>query len=99
MSSHDSTAVPDVQAATARRRSPLTGGVLVALLGVYLIWGSTYLAIRVVVTNGIPPLLGMGVRFMIAGVLLGGVLRLRRGPGALRVTAAQVRAAAVVGTL
>jgi drug/metabolite transporter (DMT)-like permease len=99
MSSHDSTAVPDVQAATARRRSPLTGGVVVALLGVYLIWGSTYLAIRVVVTNGIPPLLGMGVRFVVAGLLLAGLLRLRAGPGALRVTRAELRTAAVVGSL
>jgi drug/metabolite transporter (DMT)-like permease len=83
----------------ASRGSALTVGVLVALLAVYLIWGSTYLAIRVVVTHGIPPLLGMGVRFLAAGLLLAAVLRLRRGPGALRITSAQLRASAVVGVL
>jgi drug/metabolite transporter (DMT)-like permease len=66
---------------------------------VYLIWGSTYLAIRVVVTHGVPPLLGMGVRFLTAGFLLTAVLRLLRGPGSLRVTPAQLRTAAVVGVL
>ncbi len=70
-----------------------------ALLAVYLIWGSTYLAIRVVVTNGIPPLLGMGLRFLAAGVLLGGVLAVRRGFGVLRITRSQLLTAAVVGTL
>jgi drug/metabolite transporter (DMT)-like permease len=66
---------------------------------VYLIWGSTYLAIRVVVTHGVPPLLGMGVRFLTAGFLLAAVLRLLRGQGSLRVTPAQLRTAAVVGVL
>ncbi|MGZ4613241.1 MAG: EamA family transporter, partial [Kineosporiaceae bacterium] len=64
-----------------------------ALLAVYLIWGSTYLAIRVVVTHGIPPLIGMGVRFLFAGTLLAAALRLRRGRGSLRVTPAQLRTA------
>jgi drug/metabolite transporter (DMT)-like permease len=72
---------------------------VVALLAVYLIWGSTYLAIRVVVTNGVPPLLGMGVRFLAAGVLLGAGLAVRRGFGVLRVTRPQLLTAAVVGTL
>jgi drug/metabolite transporter (DMT)-like permease len=71
----------------------------VALLAVYLIWGSTYLAIRVVVTNGVPPLLGMGVRFLVAGVLLAGVLAVRRGVRVLRITRSQLMTAAVVGTL
>ena len=70
-----------------------------ALLTVYLIWGSTYLAIRVVVTHGIPPLIGMGVRFLFAGTLLAAALRLRRGRGSLRVTPAQLRTGAIVGVL
>jgi drug/metabolite transporter (DMT)-like permease len=74
-------------------------GVAVALLTVYLVWGSTYLAIRVVVTSGLPPLLGMGGRFLLAGVLLGGVLGVRRGARALRVTRSQLVTAAVVGVL
>ena len=40
-----------------------------AYAAIYLIWGSTYLAIRVAV-GAIPPLLLMGVRCVIAGLLL-----------------------------
>jgi drug/metabolite transporter (DMT)-like permease len=70
-----------------------------AILTLYIVWGSTYLAIRVVVTHGVPPLLGMGVRFVTAGVLAASALRLRRGAGALRVTPVQLRASAIVGVL
>jgi drug/metabolite transporter (DMT)-like permease len=63
-----------------------------ALVTVYIVWGSTYLAIRVVVESEIPPLLGMGVRFLTAAGLLLGFLALRRGWR-------ELRAAAVVGTL
>jgi drug/metabolite transporter (DMT)-like permease len=85
--------------ATPAPARTLGAGVVVALLAVYLIWGSTYLAIRVVVTNGVPPLLGMGLRFLVAGVLLAGVLAVRRGGGVLRITRSQLLTAAVVGTL
>ena len=48
--------------------------VWVALWTVYLVWGSTYLAIRVVVRpsvgTGLPPLLVAGVRFCVAGLLM-----------------------------
>jgi drug/metabolite transporter (DMT)-like permease len=87
-----------VAASPAPARS-LGAGVVVALLTVYLIWGSTYLAIRVVVTHGIPPLLGMGLRFLLAGALLAGVLAVRRGPRALRISRAQIVTSAVVGVL
>lgn len=70
-----------------------------ALVTVYIVWGSTYLAIRVVVESEIPPLLGMGVRFLTAAGLLLGFLALRRGWRSLRVTWRELRAAAVVGTL
>jgi drug/metabolite transporter (DMT)-like permease len=49
---------------------------LLSLLTIYLVWGSTYLAIRVAVET-IPPFLGAGVRFVIAGLLLAGYLLLR----------------------
>src|SRR2546423_5388706 len=42
---------------------------LAAYAAVYLIWGTTYLAIRVAV-GGIPPLLLMGVRCTAAGALM-----------------------------
>ena len=41
-----------------------------ALVIVYLVWGSTYLAIRVVVDTA-PPLLAMGARFVAVGSDLG----------------------------
>ena len=70
----------------------------VALVTVYLVWGSTYLAIRVVVDTA-PPLLAMGARFLAAGVLLATFLLLRRGPRALAVTHRQLGGAALVGLL
>lgn len=47
-----------------------------ALLAVYLLWGSTYLAIRVALV-GYPPFLMASIRFLIAGGLMFGVLRWR----------------------
>ena len=69
-----------------------------ALATVYLVWGSTYLAVRVMVKT-IPPLLGSGVRFLIAGAVLYPFLLARRGWAGVRVTARQAGAAAVVGLL
>jgi len=43
--------------------------IAIALVTLYLVWGSTYLAIRVAVET-IPPLTGSAVRFLIAGSLL-----------------------------
>jgi drug/metabolite transporter (DMT)-like permease len=40
-----------------------------ALFAVYLVWGSTYLAIRLVVRE-MPPLAAAGIRFMTAGVVM-----------------------------
>ena len=69
-----------------------------ALLTVYVVWGSTYLAIRVMVET-MPPLLAAGVRFALAGAVFLLVLRLRGGAERLRVTRGQVAAAAAVGSL
>src|SRR5580765_3771176 len=72
--------------------------VWVALVTVYLVWGSTYLGIRVVVETA-PPLLAMGVRFLAAGLLLAAVLVVRKGPRVLAVTRRQLGGAALVGVL
>jgi drug/metabolite transporter (DMT)-like permease len=67
-----------------------------ALLIVYVVWGSTYLAIAVAIET-LPPFLMAGVRFLVAGGLLYGIA-VRRGdhvgdaPGW-----AEWRAAAIVG--
>src|SRR5437773_9094571 len=59
-----------------RPRSPtemagLRGKALVAYLLVCTVWGSTYLVIRIGVGH-LPPFLFAGIRFFIAGLLLGG---------------------------
>jgi len=75
--------------------SPVRGrlGVVAALLAVYVVWGSTYLAIRVAL-EGFPPLLMAGVRFALAGAALYAWLRLR---GTAAPTRAQWGAATLVG--
>jgi drug/metabolite transporter (DMT)-like permease len=65
------------------------------LLALYVIWGSTYLGIRFALESW-PPFLLAGVRFLIAGALLFGYLRLR---GVASPTWRQWRNAAFVGTL
>lgn len=52
------------------------GRIVVAFLAIYLIWGSTYLAIAYAVES-IPPLLMMGIRSVVAGGILYGWARLR----------------------
>jgi len=68
---------------------------MIAFACVYVIWGSTYLAIRIAIES-IPPLLMAGVRFLIAGAVLSLWARSR---GAAWPDRAQWRTAAVVGTL
>lgn len=46
---------------------------------IYVVWGSTYLAIRVMVTE-VPPFLAAGCRFLVAGGLLYAWARLRGTP-------------------
>jgi drug/metabolite transporter (DMT)-like permease len=72
------------------RRSP--GAVAAALGTVYLVWGSTYLAIRVT-DRTMPPFLMSSVRFLIAGT----ALYVFASRGRPRPTARQWAAAAIVG--
>ena len=88
---------------SAEQRSPSTAAVVVALLVVYLVWGSTYLGIAVVIQT-MPPLLTAGVRYGIAGlIMLAGFValaRLRSGTWRLeRPTMAQWRSAVIIGLL
>jgi drug/metabolite transporter (DMT)-like permease len=69
-----------------------------ALWVVYVVWGSTYLAIRVVVET-MPPFLSAGARFLVAGAVLAVFLLLRRGRSGLRITGREMATSAVVGTL
>jgi drug/metabolite transporter (DMT)-like permease len=72
--------------------------VWIALGIVYVVWGSTYLGIRIVVRS-LPALGTMGVRFIVAGLIMAAIVRVRVGPGALRMTWPQARSAALVGVL
>jgi len=93
MSSNDAAARPHLD-----RPSPQPLLVWSALGTVYVVWGSTYLAIRVAIET-LPPLLMASVRFLVAGGILY-AFAIRRGdregdaPGW-----PQWRSAAIVGTL
>jgi drug/metabolite transporter (DMT)-like permease len=65
---------------------------------VYIVWGSTYLAIALMVET-IPPLLGAGTRFVAVGLLLLPFVAIRKGLSAIRPTRAQLLSAAFVGLM
>jgi drug/metabolite transporter (DMT)-like permease len=80
----------------------VTGGLGVrvwAALGiVYVLWGSTYLAIRYVVET-VPPLFSAGLRFTTAGLILLVAVLAVRGTAPLRITRPQLVTASVSGLL
>ncbi len=61
----------------ASRRFPLL--LIGAFFALYVIWGSTYLAIRIGIETW-PPLMMAGVRFLIAGAILFAFMRFRGAP-------------------
>jgi len=73
----------------------LPKSVLLALLTVWIVWGSTYLAIHLALA-AFPPFLLMGTRFLVAGALLFGWLKWR---GVANPTAREWRDAVIVGVL
>ncbi|HCS44731.1 MAG TPA: drug/metabolite exporter YedA [Pseudomonas sp.] len=75
------------------RRFPLP--LIAAFFALYVIWGSTYLVIRIGVEYW-PPLLLAGIRFVIAGSLMYAFLRWRGAPAP---TWAQWKAAGIIGIL
>jgi drug/metabolite transporter (DMT)-like permease len=68
---------------------------VLAFFAIYVLWGTTFLAIRVAVEE-MPPLFAAGARFFAAGVVLYGFMRLR---GNEKPTAIQWRNLAVMGLL
>jgi drug/metabolite transporter (DMT)-like permease len=72
--------------------------VWVALATVYVIWGSTYLGIKLA-GETIPPLFAAGTRFVAAGLLMAAFTAHRRGVRALRVRPLELASAALVGVL
>lgn len=69
--------------------------ILIAFAAVYVIWGSTYLAIRFAIET-LPPFLMVGTRFLAAGGIMYIWLRAR---GAAPPKAAHWRSAAIIGIL
>lgn len=70
----------------------------VCLAAVWILWGSVYLAIRLVV-NEVDPFQAMAQRFLLAGLILAAIVVVRRGWAGLRVTRAQLGALVVTGVL
>src|SRR5260370_20081679 len=93
MAMKSATAMEEVPVAVTSARQRLSrAAVVFSFLSIYLIWGSTYLAIRYAVET-IPPLYTAGLRHLIAGTILLAWCLAKR----LRPTWAQVRASIVIG--
>src|SRR3989304_1060306 len=60
-------------------KEPTRTRVIIALIAVYSSWGSTYLAIKIALTE-LPPLFMMGIRFFLFGIGFYAYLRLRGAP-------------------
>jgi drug/metabolite transporter (DMT)-like permease len=72
---------------------PSQVGIWIAIISVYIVWGSTYLAIRFAVQT-MPPFLMAGVRFLISGSLL---YLIRRTWGDPKPTCQEWRSASIIG--
>ncbi len=69
--------------------------IVIALLAVYLLWGATFLAMRIGL-EGFPPFTLAGIRYLVTGLLMYIVLRLRGVPSPDR---AQWKGAFIIGGL
>ena len=69
--------------------------ILLSFLAVYIIWGSTYLAIKVIVETG-PPFISMGLRFSIAALLIYAFLLIK---GKFRMTKKQIINNSLIGVM
>jgi drug/metabolite transporter (DMT)-like permease len=83
---------------TASAPAKLDQRVWAGLLTLYLVWGSTYLAVAVAVTT-IPPFLMAGVRFGLAGLIVLTWSVVRDGRSFALPTRGELRDSAIVGTL
>jgi drug/metabolite transporter (DMT)-like permease len=69
-----------------------------SLWTVYLVWGSTYFAIAKTVET-MPPLLSMGVRFLLAAILLGVYLLARNGASTFKIPRKEIISASFLGVM
>lgn len=78
---------------TAAEKPPTQAALVAGFAAIYLIWGSTYLGIRIAVET-MPPFLMASVRFLVAGAIVAAFIGFTRG---FRATAKQWRDNAIVG--
>ncbi len=90
------TTIAATEAAPPRPAAP-TWLMWLALGTVYLVWGSTYLGIKVAIET-LPAFTHAGARFSFAGLIVVGIIAVTR-PAALRITRAQLMTVAVAGVL
>lgn len=106
---HDSCCTTDAARATIsnvvssmvrspRPRRAVAPILLLAVATVWIVWGSTFLGIRIMVET-IPPLLGSGVRFLVGGAVLALLVAHFRGGRAFAITAEEWRGSAAMGLL
>src|SRR5262245_47197283 len=65
----------------SRQGAQIAAGLLV----IYVVWGSVYVAVRYVVAD-VPALLSIGVRYIVAGLIVAAYVAARYGPGRLRIS-------------
>ena len=82
----------------SRPRVSVRSPILLGMLVLYLVWGSTYLGVAIAVDT-IPPFLMAGSRFLIAGLVLLTWSVAREGTGFQMPSGREYRDAAIVGTL
>ena len=76
----------------------MTARAWTALWAVYLIWGSTYLGIKVA-GDTIPSFFAVSTRFLVAGGIMAALVAVRRGGRALRIGRRELACAALIGLL
>ena len=80
------------------RRAPASPVLIwAAILTLYVVWGSTYLAIRIAVDT-LPPFVMAAVRFATAGLVMLAVVAIVRRGSLVRPTRRELRDSAIVGT-
>ncbi len=91
---------PTTPSSSLPAAAPLAEGsralLVFCLFALYVIWGSTYLAVHWALQGGLPPFLMASVRFLTAGLILYTALRVRGAPNP---TARQWAGGAVLGVL
>ena len=87
-----------VQCGVATEVKQITSKVWIALTTVYIVWGSTYLGIALVIESA-PPLTSMGIRFIAAGIILALILSIFKSKNAMKVNRKELISSIFLGGL